>query len=228
MTKDFYRGQDPRTMPVYSVGEVAHHLRIPASTVRAWVKSRGGPSPFARVIVPDDGRGSRLSFQNLVEVHVLSSLRSYDIPLPRIREAIGFMRKQYDTEHPLADIQLLADGTDIFAHLFDAYIAVTRGGQVALKPVIEKYLHRIERDEKGLLRRLYPFVRDNSAERIIAIDPRRKFGRPYLVDAGVETSAIVSRYRAGESVEELARDFNTTKASIAGALRFENVEKKAA
>lgn len=228
MSKDLYKGQDPRTVPVYSVGEVAHHLRLPASTVRAWVRSRGGPSPFQRVIVPDDGVGSRLSFQNLVEIHVLSSLRTYEIPLPRIREAIGFMRKQFDTAHPLADIQLLADGTDIFAHLLDAYIAVTRGGQVALKPVIERYLHRIERDENGLLRRLYPFVDEKGTARIIAIDPRRKFGRPYLVDAGVETSAVVSRYRAGESVAELARDFNTTKASIEGALRFENVAKKAA
>lgn len=228
MAKDLYRGQDPRTVPVYSVGEVAHHLRLPASTVRAWVKSRGGPSPFARVIVPDDGKGSFLSFQNLVEVHVLSSLRSYEIPLPRIREAIGLMRKQYDTNHPLADIQLHSDGTDIFANYFDAYIAVSRGGQVALKPVIEKYLHRIERDEKGLLRRLYPFVDEKGSDRVIAIDPRCKFGRPYLVDAGVETSAIASRHRAGESVAELARDFDTTKAMIEGALRFENVAKKAA
>jgi uncharacterized protein (DUF433 family) len=228
VAKDLYNGQDPRKVPVYSINEVAHHLRLPSSTVRAWVRSREGPSPFERVVVPDDGNGARLSFQNLVEIHVLSSLRSYDIPLPRNREAIGFMRKQFGTEHPLADIQLLADGTDIFAHLFDAFIAVTRGGQVALKPVIEKYLHRIERDEKGLLRRLYPFVDAKGSDRIIAIDPRRKFGRPYLVDAGVETSAIVSRHRAGESVAELARDFNTTKASIEGALRFENVAKKVA
>ena len=228
MTKDIYSGQDPRSLPVYSVNEVAHHLRLPASTVRAWVRSRGGPSPFERVIVPDDGKGSRLSFQNLVEIHVLGSLRQYDIPLPRIREAIGFMRKQFGTDHPLADIQLHTAGTDIFAHYFDAFIAVTRGGQVALKPVIEKYLRRIERDEKGLLRRLYPFVDAKGAERVIAIDPRRKFGRPYLVDAGVETSVIVSRYRAGESVSERARDFNTTKSSIEGALRFENAAKKAA
>ena len=228
MRKDIYSGQDPRSVPVYSVNEVAHHLRLPASTVRAWVRSRGGPSPFERVIVPDDGKGSLLSFQNLVEIHVLSSLRGYEIPLPRIREAIGFMRKQFATDHPLADIQLLADGTDIFAHMLDAFIAVTRGGQVALKPVIEKYLHRIERDEKGLLLRLYPFLDAKRSGRLIAIDPHRKFGRPYLVDAGVETSVIVSRHRAGESVAELARDFNTTKASIEGALLFENAAKKAA
>ena len=93
---------------------------------------------------------------------------------------------------------------------------------------MERYLKRIERDEVGLLRRLYPFVGTHDARRIVAIDPRRKFGRPYLVASGVETSVIASRYRAGESIGALAADFDTTKDQIDGALRFERAHQKAA
>ncbi len=143
LTTDIYRGRDPRLVPIYSVADVAHHLRVPRSTVQAWVKSREGPAP-------------------------------------------------------------------------------------ALGPIIERYLERIERDEEGLLRRLFPFVDSNDTRRIVAIDPRRKFGRPYLVDAGVETSVIAGRRRAGESIATLAADFDTTKDCIEGALRFENALQKAA
>jgi hypothetical protein len=31
---DIYGGQDPRNAPIYSVSEVAHHLRLLRSTVR--------------------------------------------------------------------------------------------------------------------------------------------------------------------------------------------------
>lgn len=225
---DIYGGQDPRNAPIYSVSEVAHHLRLPRSTVQAWVRSRGGPAPFRRVIIPDDGRGTLLSFRNLVEIHVLSALRQYQLPLPRIRGALGFMREHFETEHPFADRDISTDRVDIFVQYLDSWIAVTGGGQLALKPVIERYLERIERDQKGLLRRLYPFLGERDARRIVAIDPRCKFGRPYLVDAGVETAIIASRYHAGDGIAALAADFDTTKDQIEGALRFERTFQKAA
>ena len=225
---DIYGGKDPRQVPIYSVSEVAHHLRLPRTTVQAWVRSRGGPAPFRRVIVPDDGRGSMLSFRNLVEIHVLSALRQYTIPLPRIRGALGFMRQHFATEHPFADRDISTDRVDIFVQYLDSWIAVTSGGQLGLKPIMERYLERVERDEQGLLQRLYPFVGSRDARLIVAIDPRRKFGRPYLIDAGVETSIIISRRRAGETVAALAADFDTTKDQIEGALRFEEARQKAA
>lgn len=211
---DIYGGKDPRQVPIYSVSEVAHHLRLPRSTVQAWVRSRGGPAPFRRVIVPDDGRGSMLSFRNLVEIHVLSALRN-TIPLPRIRGALGFMRQHFGTDHPFVD--------DL-----DSWPALMSGGQLGLKPIVERQLERVEHDEAGLPQRLYPFVSDCDARKVVAIDPRRKFGRPYLVGAGVETSIIASRRRAGESVASLATDFDTTKDRIKGALRFEEARQKAA
>lgn len=225
---DIYNGQDPRFVPIYSIGDVSRHLHIPPSTVRAWVRSREGPTPFRRVIVPDDRIGSQLSFRNLVEVHVLSSLRAYKIPLPRIREAIAFLRRLFKGNHPLAEIDLRTDGTDIFVEYFGTVLEATGAGQVALRPVVERYLERVERGADGILRRLYPFIDEEDTSRAVAIDPRRRFGRPYLVEVGVETSAIVSRYRAGDTVAALARDFDTTEGHIGEALRFEKAFQEAA
>lgn len=214
-------------MAIYSVPEVSHHLHVPQSTVRAWVKSRGGSAPFRRVIVPDDGEGKLLSFRNLVEVHVLSSLRRYRVPLPRVREAIAFLRNLFETEHPLADIPLETDRWNIFVVYFGTMLEATGAGQTALRPVLERYLERIERED-DCLKRLYPFIDDEDTSRAVAIDPRRRFGRPYLVEVGVETSAIVSRYSAGDTIAALARDFETTEAHIGEALRFEKALQEAA
>lgn len=227
-----YGGVDPRLAPTYSVNEVAHHLGLPPSTVRSWVKSRGGSSAFQRVIIPADGQGSLLSFQNLTEVHVLSALRSYEVPLPKIRDAIGWLREIVGTPHPLADVEMQTDSKDVFARLFGTLVLASKKqnasqGQIAIAPVLARYLSRIDRKD-GALRRLYPFLGDNDDRRIIAIDPLQKFGKPYLVDVGVETSAVASRFRAGESIDDLAKDFDATEEQISGALHFERAIKSAA
>jgi uncharacterized protein (DUF433 family) len=211
----FYGG-DPLLTPLYSVHDVAHHLRLPASSVRLWTKSRGG------VIVPADRKGVKLSFQNLTEVHVLSVLRNYHIPLRRIRAAISELREGLDTEHPLAEVQLETDRKDIFAWVFGTLVAVTgeHRGQAAIRPVLDRYLKRIERDD-GQLLRLYPLVKGE--DRSVAIDPLRRFGKPYVVELGVETAAIASRFRAGEKIKAIAADFDATVGQIKQALRFERL-----
>jgi uncharacterized protein (DUF433 family) len=208
-----YGGADPLLKPIYSVGDVAHHLRLPTSTVRSWVRAP------ANVIVPADGKGSMLSFQNLTEVHVLSALRAYKIPLRKICRAIAFLRDELNTDHPLAEVELETDRREIFALVLGTLVCVSGNPlQGELRPVLEKYLERVERDHGHLLR-LYPLV--DGDERTIAIDPLRRSGAPYLVGVGVETSAIASRFKAGEKIKELAKDYDATPAQITEALRYE-------
>lgn len=207
-------GGDPRLLPIYTVGEVAHHLCLASSTVRPWVQAGGG------IIVPADGKGARLSFQNLTEVHVMSLLREYNISTRKIRVGIQYLRATHHTEHPLAEVQLKTDRKDLFASL-GMLVALTgkHQGQVAIEPVLARYLERIERDESGMLARLYPLV-DGDA-RPVVIDPLRKSGAPYLAALGVETHALASRYRGGDSVEEIAEDYDAPVELIQQALKYE-------
>lgn len=62
MTKiDLYRGRDPRDVPTYGIGEAANYLRLPPTTLRAWVTGSTGVIPLASTRPP------LLSFWNLVE-----------------------------------------------------------------------------------------------------------------------------------------------------------------
>jgi uncharacterized protein (DUF433 family) len=123
------------------------------------------------------------------------------------------------------------DSAHVFARVFGTLVLASTKpgaaqGQIAIGPIVERYLSRIDRTG-GVLRRLFPFVGDDE-RRVVAIDPFQKFGKPYLVDVGVETAAVASRFRAGESIEHLARDFDATEDQISGALRFEGAFKSAA
>jgi uncharacterized protein (DUF433 family) len=88
---------------------------------------------------------------------------------------------------------------------------------------MEAYLRRIERDHAGLAARLYPFTRKRSPDepKAIVIDPRISFGRPILAGSGVPTAIVAERYKAGESIDELAEDYGRERLDIEEAIRCE-------
>ena len=55
----------------------------------------------------------------------------------------------------------------------------------------------------------------------MVIDPRVSFGRPSIIGTGIPTSIIAERYKAGESVEDLADDYGLQPLQIQEAIRSE-------
>ena len=90
------------------------------------------------------------------------------------------------------------------------------------------YLKRIERDSKGLPIKLYPFTRDTESDsppksdpRVVVMNPAISFGRPVIAGTGIPVSSIYERYKAGDSVAELAQDFRLGTSDIEEAIRCE-------
>lgn len=71
--------------------------------------------------------------------------------------------------------------------------------------------------------RLFPFVSPAAPteERPIVIDPRIAFGRPVVVRVGVSTSAIAERIDAGETVENIAADYDLGPSEVEQAALYE-------
>ena len=70
---------------------------------------------FKPVIEIADRRERQLSFINLVEAFVLSGIRrEHDIPLPKVRRAVDYLRRAFQSKRPLADEQFETDGVDLF------------------------------------------------------------------------------------------------------------------
>lgn len=110
-------------------------------------------------------------------------------------------------------------------------VNVSRDGQLEIEPVIRTFLKRIKRDPSGLPVKLYPFVRkslsiDEPAP--VEIDPRVAFGRPVLIGRGVPTAVLADRFKAGDSLAELAQDYDTSAQDIEEAIRCELTRREAA
>ena len=218
-----------REMPAYGINEAAHYLGIPKATLRSWVMGRPyltetGKRFFKPIIELPDKEQRLLSFVNLVEIHVLDAIRrTHGVTFGRVRKAVEYLKNQLGSRHPLAEQRFVTDGVDLFVEMFGQLVNISREGQLAIKELIQAHLRRIERDPLGLPIRLYPFTRERKPDepKIIVIDPNISFGRPVLVGTGIATTIIAQRYKAGESIEELAGDYGRSKSEIEEAIRCE-------
>lgn len=221
--------RDPRELPAYTVAEAAHYLGLAKATLRSWVVGRNypvsGQERFSHPLIEiPETRPPRLSFWSLVEAHVLSAIRrQHKVSLPAVRKALDFLNARSPSRHPLIEQQFMTDGVDLFIQDYSHLINVSRAGQVEMKRMIESYLSRVERDSSGVPIKLYPFTRTykTNEPRPIVIDPLISFGRPVLVGTGIPTALIAQRYKAGESIEDLAKDYAREKDEIEEAIRCE-------
>jgi len=222
--------QDARELPTYPIPEAARYLRIPETTLRAWVRGQryvtaaGRRRAFEPVIRLPDRSRPLLSFMNLVEAHVLDALRrEHEIPLQTVRKALAYLAQRVPSPHPLADQRFETDGVNLFVQYFGALVNISQDGQLAMRELLQAYLRRVERDAHGIVARLYPFTRrgDPNEPRRVVIDPRISFGRPVLAGTGIPTAMIAERYKAGESVDELAKDYGRDRLEIEEAIRCE-------
>lgn len=218
-----------RRTPAYPFIEAAHYLNMPVSTLRSWCigqdyKVRGKTRRFKPLIELDGSRNEGLSFLNLVEAHVLAAIRRrHDIPLPKVRDAMAFMRTKMKTTRPLVERSFQTDGVSLFVEELSSLVNVTHEGQIEMKELLLAHLHRIERDHAGLPIRLFPFTRSGTQEREapVQIDPTIAFGRPSLRGRAVPTAVLADRFKAGEPMTELARDFDVGVDVIEDAIRCE-------
>lgn len=219
------RKTDPRELPAYSIAEVAHYLSVPAGTVRYWATGQGDYPPLIEV---PDSEPTLLSFLNLVELHVLAAIRrKHAVPMPKVRAAIDYLqthtRRAVDRRHPLISQQLETDGLDLFIERYGQLVNISRAGQTAMLDVMSAALHRIKRDPHGIPIKLYPFTRNHleDAPAMVVIDPALSAGRPVIAGTGLATEVIAERYKAGESVSDLAKDYERKQAEIEEAIRCE-------
>ncbi|WP_162273224.1 DUF433 domain-containing protein [Rubripirellula obstinata] len=225
---------DPREIPAYSVPTAAHYLQMPVATLRSWVlgrsyKTQDGAKRFRPIVDLHNKNVPLLSFYNLCEAHVLSVLRKHhQIDLGHIRKAIGFVRKEFGWERPLIQQDFRISGAQLFVEHLGKYVDAAGGGQILLDG-IEIYFQRFEWKD-NLTSRLYPFTHQRAQEspKLVFIDPNFAFGRPALASMHIATAVIAERYKAGDSIDTLKKDYGCTRLEIEEGLRCELQIKVAA
>lgn len=214
--------KDHRFYPAYSISEAASYVNVPQSTVRYWSVGHSGHPGILKVA--QRRPIILLSFINLVELHVLSGIRSiHGVSLPHVRTALRYVAREFKLEHPLVEQQFETDGVDLFVQKYGKLINASKGGQIGLAEILRHALQRVDRDEHGLPVKLYPYTHTdlNSSPTIVVIDPERAGGRPSLAKSGIAIQIVAERYKAGDSIAALVKDYGRSQEEIEEAIRAE-------
>jgi uncharacterized protein (DUF433 family) len=219
---------DIRHQPAYTLAEAARYLKLPPATLRAWTVGRSypvadGPARFQALIEPAGSKPPLLSFFNLIEAHVLRALRTeHGVSIKALRDSIAYAERTLKLDRLLMRQELCTRGGSVLLDHYGQLIDLSKSGQIAIRKVFEDHLARVEWDPWRFPVRLYPFPTEARAKsRPIAIDANIAFGRPVMVARGVSTHAIAERLDAGESVADLAADYDLEPADIEQAALYE-------
>ena len=128
-----------------------------------------------------------------------------------------------DRRHPLIFRQLETDGLDLFTERYGRLVNIDRDGRLAVRELLSGALRRVERDDRGIPIKFYPYTRSSVADApsMVVIDPTLSGGRPVLAGTGLATELIAERCKAGESVKGLAKDYEREESEIEEAVRCE-------
>jgi len=223
--------RDLREIPLYSLAEAARYLHLPPATLRSWVDGRsyrtadGGEGYSIPLISRPEPQDSRLSFNNLVEAHVLRALRvEHHVPMAHVRRALDYAQRECGIDRLLIRKELLAAPGEVFLQEYGRLLSLSRSGQLAMEQILEAFLRRVVRDAEGLPVRLYPFTSPASRrdQKVVAIDPRISYGRPSIERKGISTAILVERLNAGETVEDLADSYGLTHDEVTEAIVYES------
>lgn len=213
---ELFNQSDARETPIYSVTEAAEYIGVPRSTLRHWLKV----PKSGRAIIESSGISGPgvLSFYNLLEAHVLRVALRRDVWLQRVRLAVETLRERYPQHaHPLLVDELYTAGgyRNIFTRTLAGEIEdLSRGGQLAFRQLLGKHLQRIDRDQTG------PYQVRPYAYTHIAINHRVSGGRPVVRGTGILVETLATRARAGETLDDLARNYRISRADVREAIKY--------
>jgi uncharacterized protein (DUF433 family) len=145
----------------------------------------------------------------------------------KVREAMRAIRKEFETRHPLAEVDLYPEGRNILVKL-GGYVNMSHSKQIELQEVVSMYIKRIEREEHKIAR-FYRFAGEPRIERpgieeqprLVWADTFVSFGRPVVARTNVRTEIIAERFFAGDWVDALAKEFRLGKTLLEAAVRYE-------
>lgn len=211
------------TLPLFTPAEVAVHLGLPASTVRAWLGLARSPAVVTYLGDRLHPRVASVPFIGLAEAFVLSAFRASGLPLPRIRPAVERLRAEVDLPHALANKRVLTDGAEIlfeYGREHDGAVGkdlvVVRNQQVVFREVVESYLRCISWADDGYSAGV---SLPRYADAHVVVDPLRNFGQPMFMEGGARLEDVLDMFFAGKPIDVVANEYGVTRQQVEAAVR---------
>lgn len=141
--------------------------------------------------------------------------------MQRIRPAVDALKSEIGVEHALASEKLYTDGAEVIYDYAAANdekrdLVVLRTNQRQFHEIVAEYLKRITYGDDGWASSVHLPTYANAD---VIVDPNVGFGFPLLAKSGVRVEDLVDRFQAGDSVAELASDFDVGESEVEDVIR---------
>lgn len=203
--------------PLLTARETARHLQMPETTLDGWLRDPADGGPLVHGVVPEKRAAPRVPFVGIVEAYVLRSLRDLGTPLAEVRAAALLVRREFDDPYALASKRIATDGVNAFVRLLDESVVRAVDAQQGIREVLDGYLEHVEWDDRD--RPLRIRLQQYPKQAAVVIDPRFGWGAPVLSHGKVPVDAMTQLWRAGESMQVIAHEFDLEPDVVEDVLR---------
>ena len=125
---------DLRDQPAYALAEASRYLKLPAATLRSWVVGRPYPKAdgvgHSRPLIhPPKKQPLLLTFWNLIEAHVLRSLRTeHAVSIKAVRQALTYAERSEQIDRVLLRKNLRTNAGKLFLEKYGELIDLSASG----------------------------------------------------------------------------------------------------
>lgn len=214
---------------IYAVSEASRLANVSPQRIRRWLKGyefrvkhgrHHSPAVWNSQLDPID-HTMALGFLDLLEIRAVDAFVSAGVSWKDLRRIHSEARRCLGTAHPFCTNSFATDGQTIFMELQEKNHGVMLWDMCDVQRVFDKvirpFLKNVDFDSGKVPRRWWP----RGKSRQVALDPRRSFGHPIIFREGIATKVLARSARANDSVEEVARWFQISPASVREAVDFE-------
>ncbi len=213
----------------YSVAQAARLAKTSPANVRNWLLGYQAPGHKMKPVFgpreKQPGQPLSLSFLELAELVVVARFRQgkgRTLPLWRLRAAHQFARERLGIEYPFASGRFKVEGGHVIHEFEESHpgpgrIAVDLNGMYVLPAEFDDALDLFDFGDggEGLAVRWYPAGKDKP----IVIDPQFASGQPSVAGRNVRAEALLSRWNANWSIDEIAEDFSLEPEVVEAAIK---------
>lgn len=225
---------------VYSFAQIDHVLGLRSGTAARWIDgyTRRGKTYPPVVRIERTGRDIA-TWGEFVECRLLSEFRDSGVPMRHLRPAVERLRtlasnakdrRESEVRYPLASAKLWLrpQGRELLMNVQEEVGLqtelqfVVRTGQYTL-PVWTEPVERFKQSIRWSSESddAVPVVIWLDEDHLIEVDPERGFGDPVIAGRGVQTSVIAELHAAGESVRQIAEEYELTEREVEAAIAHE-------
>jgi uncharacterized protein (DUF433 family) len=214
-----------KILPAYTLAEAARLIGSKPQTLGSWFRGRNyltdkGTKRIEPILSTLSIAGEPISFIDLVEAHVFLLLtQRYHIPRRNIKTAIVTLGKLKKGMTSLAHKDFYFDDNHLLLQLESKLISLSESGQIVDKDILASGLKQLNYGDDGYASEFFPRIGDVEQKEIV-VSPSKNFGRLCIYRTGVSTDIIAVRFRSGETIADIAKDYNATEPEIEGAIRW--------